>query len=117
MTIDGKNPDLSPTSDLPTLLATVDEAAESARLLDQEIRVNFLRNFSIETIEPFLQYHLYESKINPKVTFGNFDNVDQEILDPQSHLYRDEPEIVVLSLQPDKLVPEPTQLDWKLEDT
>jgi FkbH-like protein len=63
----------------------------------QEISINFLRNFTIENILPFLKYHFYNSQINPIVNFGGYNNMIQEVLDGASHL-NSQPKIVVLAM-------------------
>ena len=62
------------------------------------LKIGFLRNYTIEGIEPFLKLHLYNAKINPQVLFGGYDTVIQEILDPDSHIYKTQFDVITLSL-------------------
>ncbi len=65
---------------------------------DQTIKMRFLRNFTIEPIEIFLKFYLYKLDIKAIITYSDYDGILQEILDLNSHLYTEKPEIIVLSL-------------------
>jgi FkbH-like protein len=71
-----------------------------------KVKINFLRNFTIEPIEPFLSLHCLRNGINPEIVFGNYDNVNQEILSDNSHIYTEQPDIIVVSLYLENMVPE-----------
>lgn len=60
--------------------------------------IYFLNNFTINPIEPFLKYYFQESNLKPHITFGNFDNVKQEVLDNDSLLYSRQFDVIVCSL-------------------
>ena len=77
------------------------------------IRFSFLRNFTVEGIEPYLKYHCYTSALAPKITFGDYGTVRQEILDKTSHLYATNPDIVVLSLFLESYLPNYFQPEWR----
>lgn len=62
------------------------------------IKINFLRNLTIEGIEPYLKYRSLVSGFKPNVIFGNYDMIRQEVLDSSSHLYATSPDIVVTAL-------------------
>ncbi|MEI6638640.1 MAG: HAD-IIIC family phosphatase, partial [Chlorobium sp.] len=79
------------------------------------VTINFLRNFTIEGIEPFLQYHCKLAGLVPQVTFGNYDMVYQEILDSQSHLYHSSPDLIVLSLYLDTYLPDGWRASWRAD--
>lgn len=83
---------------LASLLAAVD-AAEAAEIpWRDQVRVHFLRNFTIEPIEPYLKFHLLREDIQPLISFGGYDTMSQEILDPGSSINRRRPDVIVLSL-------------------
>jgi FkbH-like protein len=64
-----------------------------------KLKLFFLRNYTIEPIVPFIQYHLFSNNINPSIEFGNYNNYYQEIIDNNSNLYTgDTPDIIILSL-------------------
>src|SRR5690606_6981687 len=104
-----------PLEKLSTLLAAVSEADASGHLLEQTVRINFLRNYTVEGIEPFLKYHIYQSGIKPDITFGGYDTIQQELFDPVSHLYQAEPDIVALSLMLEQLDPDCDMPGWTAE--
>jgi FkbH-like protein len=76
------------------------------------LQVSFLRNFTVEGIEPFLRYHCLLSGIKPNIIFGNYDVVRQEILDKSSHLYTTSPEIIVVSIHLETYLPDAWRADW-----
>lgn len=83
---------------LGTLVAAVG-AAESAKLpWRDKTHIHFLRNFTIEPVEPYVRFHLLREDIRPEVTFGGYDTMIQEVLDPDSLVSQRNPDVVVLSL-------------------
>lgn len=80
------------------------------------VAFNFLRNFTIEGIEPFIQYHCLSSDLKPKITFGNYDMVHQEILDRSSHIYSSSPDIIVVALSLDTYLPDGWRACWNADD-
>ena len=88
---------------LASLVAAV-EAAEAADVpWRDQARIHFLRNFTIEPVEPYLKFHLLREDILPLITFGGYDTMSQEILEPGSSINKDRPDIIVLSLLVDYL--------------
>ena len=80
------------------------------------VAFNFLRNFTIEGIEPFIQYHCLSAGLKPQITFGNYDMVHQEVLDKSSHLYSSSPEIIALALYLDTYLPDGWRAGWRAAD-
>ena len=79
---------------------------ENTDYYEQSTKIYFLRNFTIEMIEPYLKYNLYSNGIKPEVIFGEYDVINQELLDPQSNLHKVNPEIIILAMFMDNFVPE-----------
>lgn len=73
---------------------------------EQSVGFSFLRNFTVEGIEPYLKYHCYRSEIKPRVCFGGYDTVTQEILDPSSQLHQTAPDVIVMALVLENLWPQ-----------
>lgn len=94
-------------SNLPSLISAVERADAADLPLPITGRVHFLRNFTIELIEPFLKYRIYEAGIRPQISFGGYDTVYQELLDAHSDFGQDthSPDITVMSLMLDRLDP------------
>lgn len=80
------------------------------------VKINFLRNFTVEGIEPFLKNNLYKSGIRPELVFGNFNNIQQEILDENSHIYSGNPDIIVVALCLWNLLPDKSFYGWKSDE-
>ncbi len=77
-----------------------------------------LRNYTIEPIIPFIQYHLFNSNINPSIEFGNYNNYYQEIIDNNSNLYTgDTPDIIILSLILEIFDPKYNTYNWSGKET
>ncbi|MCX6142677.1 MAG: HAD-IIIC family phosphatase [Ignavibacteriales bacterium] len=98
---------------LPEMQEYVHSMEMSSDSLAIPIRFNFLRNVTVEGIEPYLKYHCYASGLKPKITFGDYGTIRQEILDKTSHLYATSPDIVVVSLFLETHLPNYFQSDWR----
>jgi FkbH-like protein len=97
-------------SNLNDICANVDpdqflSVVQALKLIEQvdlsefpKIKIHFLKNYTIEGVEPFLKYQLYLSGITSNFVFGDYNLIRQEILSENSHLYRDpQPDIIVIS--------------------
>lgn len=80
--------------------------------LDSSVRIHFLSNYTINGIEPFLKFHLYKSYIEPDITFGSFNIIHKEFLDPSSKVNSNPPDIIVISLFLDNLAPDHKLPEW-----
>lgn len=83
---------------LATLVAAVNKAESADLPWRNKARIHFLRNFTIEPVEPYLKFHLLREDIQPVITFGGYDTILQEVLDPESSINRHRPDIIALSL-------------------
>lgn len=92
-------------SNLTDLISQVREF-EKTDYYEQSIKIYFLRNFTIEMIEPYLKFNLYSNGIKPEVIFGEYDVINQELLDPHSNLHKVNPKIIILAMFMDNFVPE-----------
>jgi FkbH-like protein len=68
-------------------------------------KVFFLRSFTLEPLAPLLQAQAFVSGLDLDVQIGDFNAYAQEMLDPQSRLYRFAPDTAVLALQARDIVP------------
>ena len=102
-------------SRIDVLVAAVDRAESADIEYDGSIRIHFLRNFTVEPIEPYLKFHLMREAIEPVISYGGYDTVLQEVLDPQSRLRVDSPDIVVLSLELTMLDQQHARQDWSAD--
>ena len=60
---------------LASVLSAVKQVAELHPSHFINARVSFLRNFTIEGVEPVLKYQLYQSGIFHEVILGEYDNI------------------------------------------
>ncbi len=98
---------------LSDMLALINSSDDSQGI---PVAFNFLRNFTTEGIEPYLHYHCLLSALKPKITFGNYDMVHQEVLDRSSHLYSSSPDIIVAALYLDTYLPDGWRASWSADD-
>jgi FkbH-like protein len=69
-------------------------------------RLAILRSFTLEPVVPLLRAAAFLGGINLTVHVGGFDTYAQQILDPNSDLYRFNPDLVVLAIQTRDIAPE-----------
>ncbi|MBT8447397.1 MAG: HAD-IIIC family phosphatase [Gammaproteobacteria bacterium] len=96
---------------LGSLGAAVDAAEQADVSWRDRVHIHVLRNFTLEPLEPWLKYHLMRAGIAPRISFGGYDTMSQEILDPASALNREPPDIIMLSVLIDLLVADAATLD------
>ena len=97
---------------LASLISGINRVSELGDSFNMSASINFLRNFTIEGIEPYLKYYLFISGIKPTIAFGNYDTIHQEVLDDRSHLHTSPPDIVIVSLVLEQLDPECINRGW-----
>jgi FkbH-like protein len=103
-------------NNLGSLLAAIREAMSVDADWVADASLHFLRNYTTEPIDPYLQYHLIRDDIRPTISHGGYDTMTQELLDPGSDLSRDEPDIIVMSLLVEFLDSRCTKADWTADD-
>lgn len=106
--------DQSPVDSLSSLLKIVNRLdADKSLDLGDPLKVTFLRNLTIEGIEPYLKYHFYRSGLATEVSFGAYDNIQQEVMsaDYGQTLY----DIVILSLWLSQFEPDHEITNWSAE--
>src|SRR5262245_51699805 len=86
---------------LATTLSSVNELGKLE--WDVSTSVYFLRNFTLESIEPQLALAGFRRGMRIKPAFSDFDTYQQEILDPGSRLRSEAHDAVVLSLWLERL--------------
>jgi FkbH-like protein len=97
---------------LLSVLSSVEQIEKVATQFEQSARVFFLRNYTVEGIEPFLKYHLYCADISPEIAFGNYDVIHQEVLDSHSCLHEKGADLIVLTLMLEGLAPDYLKPGW-----
>jgi len=83
-------------------LKAVEEACADAKSL----RIAVLRSYTVEAIEPVLRTRLLLEGLKPEFLFGGFNQYVQEILDPSSQLYAFRPELVLMMIRIEELLPD-----------
>lgn len=81
--------------------------------LGDPVKILFLRNFTIESIEPHLKYHFYRSGLSTKVFWGGYDTIQQDVLSPD--LNKREYEIIVVALLVDQFIPDHEISNWSVD--
>ena len=70
----------------------------------KKIKVSFLSNYTIELIEPFIKIELIRRNLNPKIYFAPYDQVEQEIYNRNSTIYKEKNDLIVLALTLENLL-------------
>ncbi|MEN6350422.1 MAG: HAD-IIIC family phosphatase [Syntrophomonas sp.] len=96
----------------PELIAEVRRREQDKKEYEQNVKLFFLRNYTIDTIEPFIKFRLYESNIKPQLLFGDYDVIAQEVLESSSSLHQFAPDIIALSLWLENMAPDYYSFSW-----
>ena len=64
-----------------------------------KVNIAFLRNITLEPIQPFIRYYLGQVDLDANFHFCDFDNFLQPVLDSDSSLYQFNPDFIVISLK------------------
>lgn len=78
-----------------------------------DLNIHFVRNISIEGIEPYIKYHHYQNDLKLGLTFGDFDNLYQEFLEPSATIKSQKPDVIVLSLKIENLFKDFNTFNWQ----
>lgn len=89
-------------SDYLKNLPLAEEACAGARPL----RVAVLRSYTVEAIEPVLRLRLLLEGFEPEIFFGGYNQYVQEVLDESSALYAFRPDVVLLMIRLEELMPD-----------
>jgi len=102
---------------IASVITAVRRAGPLAATWPTTARIAFLRNLTLESIEPFIKYHCYRDAIRPEMYFAGYDTARQELLDPDSPLHGHAPDVVVVALQLEYLAPHCRQPGWRADTT
>jgi FkbH-like protein len=83
-------------------LKTVEEACTDGKPL----RVALLRSYTAEPIEPILRLRLLLEGFRPSFWIGGYNQYAQEILDERSRLYEFRPDLVVMMIRLEEVMPD-----------
>jgi FkbH-like protein len=75
---------------------------EKSMPTDNLLKILVLRNFTIEPMVTYLKYFCYQSHISCSVTLGDYDNILQEIIQPDGALSTVKPDIVIICFRLDQ---------------
>jgi FkbH-like protein len=81
------------------------------------IRLHVLRNYTVEPMLPLLKFHCFQHGVAPVITMGDYDNIRQEILDTESSLYQNKPDLIVLTMYLEHLDPACASSQWDASRT
>ena len=73
------------------------------------LKIAFLRNITIDPIFPYLKFLCFQESFKAYIYMGEYDNAMQDILSTKSPLYKHQPEVIVLVLKLENLLPQLTQ--------
>jgi FkbH-like protein len=82
------------------------KAVEDATPEAKPLRVAVLRSYTLEPIEPVLKLRLLLEGYRPSIWFGGYNQYAQEILDPRSGLYEFGPDLVLMMVRLEEVIPD-----------
>jgi FkbH-like protein len=77
----------------------------SKELKFRTFKIAILRSITIEPMLPFLKVKCFENKINPELYLGDYNIIDQEILNKNSGLYNFKPEVLIVFTRLEEMSP------------
>ena len=101
---------------LHQLMRGINEFKKSGHQLSFEVKVTVLRNHTIDNIKWFLEGFGICENIDIAYSQGGYDTLMEEIFNSESILYRTQPEVIVISLVLENLVPEFTKNEFSFEE-
>ncbi|MFD0680776.1 MULTISPECIES: HAD-IIIC family phosphatase [unclassified Paenibacillus] len=104
-------------SNLADFMSQIRQMENNASTFEAYGNIYFLKNFTVDRIDPFLKYYLLNEKIRPNIVYGTYDNITQEILDDGSSLHTTNPDVVVLSLMLETFDMSYNREGWNYEET
>ena len=69
-------------------------------------RIFILRSFTVEPIVPYLRARCYAAHIDADIGIGGFNTYAQELIDPSSAMYAFKPDVVVMAVRTEDVIPE-----------
>jgi len=70
------------------------------------LKVAILRSYTADLIESVLKVRLYVEGYKPEIFWGQFNQFSQEILDEESPLYKFKPDLILLLIRIDDILPQ-----------
>ena len=71
----------------------------------KKINIVFLANFTVELLEPFIKVELAKRKFKPNIYFAPYDQIEQEVYNENSKIYREKNDIIVIAIRLENLLP------------
>jgi len=76
---------------------------EQEKRFDRTARIVCLRNITLEGLETFLKFHLYQAGISADVVFGGYGTMTQDVLSDQTPARQSDTDLIVLALTLEEL--------------
>lgn len=80
-------------------------SAEAASASGKPLRIAVLRSYTAEMLEPVLRFKLLLEGYSPEFFFGGYNGYAQEILDPESALYKFKPDVIIVLTRIEEVIP------------
>ena len=79
------------------------------KIMRNEVNVAFLRNITIEPLIPYFEYQCFKNNVKTNIYSCEYDNIMQDILNPDSALYRNKPKIIFIFIDLEHIAPKLTK--------
>ncbi|MFN0117977.1 MAG: HAD-IIIC family phosphatase [Elusimicrobiota bacterium] len=94
----------------PSLISAIQECDQKTELKKEDLNIFFLRNYTLENIEPFLKFHAYQSGLKTNIKFGGYGTFHQEILGGE--VANQKTDLVVLTLMLEEMTSSYGMPEW-----
>ena len=71
----------------------------------KKINIVFLANFTVELLEPFIKVELAKRNFKANIYFAPYDQIEQEVYNENSKIYREKNDIIVIAIRLENLLP------------
>ncbi len=90
---------------------------ETDEQYNTSLKIDFLRNVTIDLIVPYLKYLCYQEKLKPEISLGNYDTVFNDVINDNNQIYQNNPDVIVLCLKIETLSQKLTRNFVQLSDS
>ena len=90
---------------LSDVIALADSKANKLSSDAPDFRFGFLRNITIEGVEPYLRFRLLNDGIRPSMNYSGYGSLKHDLLQPQSPLRKNKIDMLVTALMLEELDP------------
>ncbi len=96
---------VEPTASLSDIIAATDTLEAALPPSAPKFNFGFLRNVTLEGIEPYLCYRMLTNRVRPRMVYGGYGSLMQDLLHPNSPLTTGRTDMLVTAIMLEELDP------------